>query len=169
MYPMADSYDVYLVLHPFRGNVARLRALVRPLARIDRIYLSSVEIFYRLASDTALAVLSFSRHAQAHLGEDSIHLLALRSQLPMIVPARLPMEERRRFFLEHLSGYEMYQPPSPAGCGELPPVEHAIERLAEQLTSVTGPFPIPLHDTTDDLPLFHPWWRRGTEPELEMS
>lgn len=164
---MADSYDVYLVLHPFRGNLARLRALIRPLARIDGIYLSSVEIFYRLATDTALAVLSFSHHALAHLGEDSIHLLALRSRLPIIVPARLPMEERRRFFLEHLSDYEVYLPPAPAG-GDRPPVEEAIERLAEQLTSMAGPLPIPLYDVTDELPLFHPWWRRDPSPDLEL-
>ena len=104
---MTASYDVYLVLPGFSSNVDRYRLMVAALSVVGREYLPEVEAFYQASLDTALLALRFSPHAVAHLGEDSLHLLAHRSRLPMIVPACLDTPQRRRFFLEQLPSFEM--------------------------------------------------------------
>jgi hypothetical protein len=103
-----DSHDVYLVLHPFRGNVREFGILVRPLADLDQRYLAGAEGFYAPEIDTALVVLRFTRRAYHRLGDRHVELFVGRSGLPMVVPERLNAEARRRFFLEHLSGYSTY-------------------------------------------------------------
>jgi hypothetical protein len=165
---MPETYDVYLVLHPLRTDIARFRTMVQPLARIERDYLGSAEIFYRADTDTALAVLHFTRRAVAHLGEDAIHLLAHRSRLPMIVPACMPTPEHGGSFLEHLRSYELHVPPCCPSIADVPPVAHALDRLVQELAALPRPLALPMLDVTRDLPLFRPWWqRRATSPALD--
>ncbi|GAB4542056.1 MAG: hypothetical protein Tsb0020_54660 [Haliangiales bacterium] len=191
---MTDSYDIYLVLHQVRDRADQYREMVSCLARLDRAFLPRAELFYRAATDTALLVLNFSPHALSYLGEDSIHLLAHRTKLPMLVPSRLSPQQRRRFFRQHLSTYEVYlaphasdhavaasAPPAPAE----PPasdVEMLMRALQQRLASIPAAELASLgrdaehtagaHDTGDspfEFPLFQPWWQQSANRELSSA
>jgi hypothetical protein len=157
---MSSTYDVYLVLQRFRDNVDRYRALVEALRPVGPEYLPAAEGFYQASTDCALVALCFSSHAVAHLGEDSLHLLAHRSRLPMIVPACLASAERRRFFREQLCEYEVQVTPGSV----TDPAGRVIELLARRvpLLAETGA----MHEHGLELPLFQPWWQRQSAPDL---
>ncbi|WP_428265377.1 hypothetical protein [Haliangium sp.] len=166
---MADSYDIYLVLHQVRDNLAGYRSMVGTLDRLERSFLAGAELFYRPSADIALLVLHFSPYALMHLGEDSIHLLAHRTRLPMIVPSRLDDDRRRQFFLDGLSRYEIYLPPSGGGHGDgrFAPATRVLDDLAERLESLPAP-----HDEypagDQELPLFQPRWQRAPSTGADM-
>jgi hypothetical protein len=156
---MSPSYDVYLVLQRFRDNVDRYRAMVEALRPVGGEYLPAAEGYYQASTDCALVALCFSPHALAHLGEDSLHLLAHRSRLPMIVPACLGGAERRRFFCEQLCDYEVQV--APGAVAE--PAARVVELLARRvpvLAENTG------LEHGLELPLFQPWWQRPSAPDL---
>jgi hypothetical protein len=157
---MSASYDVYLVLQRFRDNVDRYRTLVEALRPVGAEYLPAAEGFYQASTDCALVALSFSPHAVTHLGEDSLHLLAHRSRLPMIVPACLDGAERRRFFREQLCGYEVHVEPGPVA----EPAERVIELLARRVPVLAETMALREHGL--ELPLFQPWWQRQSAPDL---
>jgi hypothetical protein len=171
---MTAPYDVYLVLHDFCGNVDRYRLMVAALSPVGREYLPEVEVFYQASLDTALLALRFSPHAVAHLGEDSLHLLAHRSRLPMIVPACLDTPQRRRFFLEQLPSFEVHLTSGPAdtldhAIGDAPepsPAEQAFEFLARRVPLLADPHALAHLSHSEDLPLFHPWWQRASTSDL---
>lgn len=160
---MTDTYEVYLVLRRFRDSVDRYRAMTRSLSRVGPEYLSGAEIFYQPTSDTALLALHFTPYAVMHLGEDSIHLLAHRSRLPMIVPAQLDAAQRQGF-LEQLCSYPMYIGPDPEEGARRSPGEHAIERLAGRVACLTDVSALACVEP--DLPLFRPWWERASASDL---
>lgn len=162
---MTASYDVYLVLHGFGVNVDRYRVMVAALSPVGREYLPEAEVYYQASLDTALLVLHFSPHAVGYLGEDSLHLLAHRSRLPMIVPACLDTAQRRRFFLEQLPSFEVHLT---AGddAPDLSPPEHAFELLARRVHLLADPHALAHLDHSEELPLFHPWWQRATTSDL---
>lgn len=105
---MASTYDVILVLHPFRTHVREHETLCRALRDLDAHYLLGAEGFHQAQIDTALVVLRFSARAADRLGGRFLQLFARRCGLPMIVPAELDAETRRKFFLGHLSRYTTY-------------------------------------------------------------
>jgi hypothetical protein len=180
---MPASYDVYLVLHRFRDNVDRYRVMVGALRPVGAEYLPRAEIYYQASTDSALLVLCFSPHAVMHLGEDSLHLLAHRSRLPMIVPTCLCGEERRRFFLEQLSDYELHlasgsagEPGAPAERGPAPaergpaergPAERVIDLLTRRIPVLADAMAD--RERSPELPLFQPWWQRPSSPDLSSN
>jgi hypothetical protein len=155
-----SAYDVYLVLQRFRDNVDRYRALVETLRPVGAEYLPAAEGFYQASTGCALVALCFSPHAVMHLGEDSLHLLAHRSRLPMIVPACLDAAGRRRFFREQLSDYEVHV----ASGAVADPAGRVVELLARRVPVLaeTGA----MHEHGVELPLFQPWWQRQRSPDL---
>lgn len=163
---MSASYDVYLVLHGFCGNVDRYRLMVAALSPVGREYLPDAEVYYQAGLDTALLALRFSPHAVAHLGEDSLHLLAHRSRLPMIVPACLDTPQRRRFFLEQLPSFEVHLAPGADDEPDLSPPAQAVELLARRVPVLADPHALAHLDHSEDLPLFHPWWQRPAASDL---
>lgn len=163
---MTASYDVYLVLHDFSGNVDRYRLMVAALSPVGPEYLPEVEAYYQPSLDIALLALHFSAHAVGHLGEDSLHLLAHRSRLPMIVPACLDTPQRRRFFLEQLPSFEVHLAPGPDDERDLSLPEQVIELLARRVPLLADQHAFAHLEHPEDLPLFHPWWQRPTTSDL---
>lgn len=154
---MGGSYDVILVLHPFRNNVREFQILVRPLEALDEEYLLGTEGLFNPKTDTALIVLRFSEEAAKRLGAYTIHLFASRSGLPMIVPARLEPEQRRRFFIEHLTpSYNVYAQLYPSADEPASLVERAIDTLTGHLETVPYIEPSPSFDIQRAMPLFNP-------------
>jgi hypothetical protein len=152
---MERSFDVYLVLHPFRESVREFQILVRPLADLDATCLSGAEGFYRPSIDTALVALRFSDATVARIGEEMALVVAARCGLPMVVPDRLSPDDRRAFFLSHLSRYttylQLYQSAfEPAGLAE-----RVIGALAEHLTTAAPTRARPF-DPHAELPLSNP-------------
>jgi hypothetical protein len=154
----AASYDVYLVLHPFRANVREFQILTRPLGDLDALYLDACEGFYAPEVDVALAVLCFSQRARARLGPKLIHQFAGRSGLPMVVPEQLPTELQHQFLIEHMEIYTTYVQQYASKAETMPLVERTIVRLAEHL----DPLPRPrtetelLFDVEAELPVLNP-------------
>ena len=105
---MSSPHDVFLVLHPFRENVAEFQILLRPVADLGKHRLEGAEGFYDPTIDTALLVLRFPSELVDHWGVRVINLFASRCGLPMVVPSELSPSARRRFFLEHVSRYDTY-------------------------------------------------------------
>ena len=163
---MTASYDVYLVLHGFCASVDRYRIMVAALSPVGREYLPDVQVYYQASLDTALLALHFSPHAVTHLGEDSLHLLAHRSRLPMIVPACMDTPQRRRFFLEQRPSFEVHLAPEADDAPDLSPPAHAFELLARRVHMLADPHALAHLDPSEDLPLFHPWWQRATTSDL---
>lgn len=162
---MTDTYEVYLVLRRFRDSVDRYHATAGALSRVGLEYLSGAEIFYQPTTDTALLGLHFTPYALMHLGEDSIHLLAHRSRLPMIVPAQLDAAQRQSF-LEQLSSYPVYIEPNPDEAAGQSPGVHAIERLARRVACLSDVSALGCAESTQELPLFRPWWERASTSDL---
>lgn len=104
----STTYDVFLVLHPFRENVAEFRILVRPLSELGRKHIVGAEGFYDGSIDTALLVLRFPEELVEHWGPTIINTFAKRTGLPMVIPSELSPRSRRQFFLEHVSRYDTY-------------------------------------------------------------
>lgn len=154
-----ESHDVYLVLHPFAGNVREYRILVRPLGDMDQRYLAGAEGFYRPDLDIAMVVLRFTPRAYERLGDKLMSMFCGRSGLPMVVPGRLDASRRRAFFLEHLSGYTTYVQLYPED-GALPLAERVLVHLEEHLAGRAAPgvsFDIEAH-----LPIANPRRERWT-------
>lgn len=128
-----ESHDVYLVLHPFAGNVREFRILVRPLGDMDQRYLSGAEGFYRADLDVALLVLRFTARAHERLGDRLMAMFCGRSGLPMVIPSRLDPNQRRAFFLEHLSGYTTYVQLYPDVDDETALAERVLVHLTDHL------------------------------------
>jgi hypothetical protein len=153
---MERSFDVYLVLHPFRDNAREFQILVRPLADLDAACLAGAEGFYRPSIDTALVALRFSEEAIARIGERMALGVASRCGLPLIVPDRLSHEERRHFFLTHLSHYSTYLQLYQSAHEHAGLAERVIGALTEHLAALPHAPPrpfapdaeLPLHDVT---------------------
>jgi hypothetical protein len=148
---MAPTFDVFLVLHPFRDNVAEFQIMLRPVCDLRRKQLVGADGFYRPRIDTALLVLRFSPGLLDYWGDKIITLFASRCGLPMVVPAELSPRERRRFFLEHLSRYDTYvqQYWDPHEALPLPVrvLEHLREHLDDDPVDAVAfdPRSLPLH------------------------
>jgi hypothetical protein len=127
---LADSYDVYLVCHPFAKHVTSYRSLLHGLGDLDGHHLAGAEGFYRPDLDTALIVLRFTLRAHRRLGDGLIEMLSGRAGLPMVIPDRLDPTTRRNFFLDHVSRYTTYVQLYP-GPDPLPLAERVAVRLAE--------------------------------------
>ena len=154
---MGDHYDVILVLHPFRNNVREFQILVRPLAVLDSEYLVGTEGLFNPKTDTALIVLRFSEEAVKRLGAYTVHLFAGRSGLPMIIPAKLTPEERRKFFIEHLTAsYNVYVQLYPASDEPGSLVERSLTTLCGHIETLPHIEPPADFDIQRSMPLFNP-------------
>lgn len=155
---MSSTFDVFLVMHPFRDNVREFQILVRPLADLEPVHLVDAEGYYNPNLDTAAVSMRFDRRAVASLGEPALLALAGRSGLPMVVPARLSGVERQRFFLDHLSRYSTYvqQYYEPREATSM------VERVLACLAAHTASDPARAARSFDvhDLPLINPRRRR---------
>ena len=127
---LGDSYDVYLVCHPFASRVSGYRVQLRMLGDLDGHHLAGAEGFYRSDLDSALVVLRFTLAAHRRLGDGVLEMLARRAALPMVIPDRLDPDARRRFFLDHVSRYTTYVQLYP-GPDPVPLAERVAVRLAE--------------------------------------
>ncbi len=149
---MGSTYDVFLVMHPFRDNVREFAILTRPLADLDDGQLAGVDGYYAPPLDTALIALRFDEGALRRLGERVVQLFASRSGLPMVVPPTLPPSARRYFFLEHLSRYttylQHYGPASP-GHGIVEGMVRSLGEHVEELPATSASF-----DAYQELPIF---------------
>lgn len=156
---MASSFDVFLVLHPFRANIREFQILMRPLGDLETAYLRGAEGFYAHRIDTALVVLRFSERAIERLGERMIALFAGRSGLPMVVPDKLTADQRRAFFLEHLTGYNTYVQHYAARDEEYPLLERVVVSLAEHVQGLPASPGSHLFDIESELPVYGDWRR----------
>ena len=156
---MASSFDVFLVLHPFRANIREFQILMRPLEDLEAHYLRGAEGFYSHRIDTALVVLRFSERAMEHLGERTIALFAGRSGLPMVIPDRLSSADRRRFFLEHVTNYNTYVQHYAARGEDYPLLERVVVSLAEHLQGMPWSPDSHKFDIARDLPVYGEWRR----------
>ena len=151
---MDATYDLFLVLHPFRDNVTEFQIMVRPLASLEHHQLLGAEGYYARRIDTALLVLRFPRRLVVHRGAPAIHALVGRTGLPMVVPDELGPAQRRRFFLDHLTGYRVYVQQYPDRDDHCSLAVRTIGCLAEHAAAM----PPPSHDVhfnaARELPLF---------------
>ena len=154
---MGGSYDVILVLHPFRNNVQEFQILARPLAVLDGEYLIGTEGLFNPKTDTTLIVLRFSEDAAKRLGPYTIHLFAGRSGLPMIVPAKLTPAQRRKFFIEHLTAsYNVYVQLYPVAKEPGSLVDRALNTLSGHIETLPYIEPPADFDIQRSMPLFNP-------------
>jgi hypothetical protein len=102
------SYDVYIVLHPFRALVHEFAETIRPVAECECEQLTGVEGYYCEAIDSAILNLRFRVDFVSLLGSRRVIELVSRWGRPVIAPAELAEDERTRFFLDHLSRYSTY-------------------------------------------------------------
>ena len=158
------TYDVYLLLNPFRSNVREFCILTHVLADLEGVYLDSAEGYYAPDIDSALVVLCFSDRARRRLGPSMIHQFAGRSGLPMVAPEALSSEVAQRFLVDHMSRYDTYVQQYAASDEPVSLVERTILHLAEHV----GPLPRAgtesdcNFDLDDELPLLNP--RKATHP-----
>ncbi len=150
---MAPTYDIFLILSPFRDNVAEFQILVRPLSDLGQKHLIGADGFYNATLDTALLCLHFREELIEHWGPKIINLFAQRTGLPMVIPAELSPRQRRRFFLEHVSGYDTYVQQYWARDEALPLPTRVLEHLREHVSTLPAPMPGVFFDTRN-LPLF---------------
>lgn len=148
------TYDVFLVLHPFRDNLAEFQILVRPLAQLDHHHLVGAEGYYARRIDTALLVLRFSEQIVHQLGAPAIHALAARPGLPMVVPAQLGPAQRRQFFLDHLTRYRVYVQQYPDRDDHCSLPVRTIGCLGEHVAAMPPPSADVRFDATRELPVF---------------
>ncbi len=154
MSPLTATYDIFLVLHPFRDNLREFQVLAQPIAELSARHVHSVEAYYAPRIDTALVALRFSQLVVDRWGLDVVHAYAARTGLPMVVPGQLSARYRRRFFLRHLSGYSTYVQHYPRAACKAPLVENAIQSLWEHLASDDTELLPCAFDPVRDLPLF---------------
>jgi hypothetical protein len=128
------TYDVFLVLSPFRDNVAEFTILSRPLADVHRRHVHDAEGFYCPDIDTALVALRFMPRVVERWGSSLIHLFAGRAGLPMVIPDELEPEQRRSFFLDHLSRYTTYVQHYPRRDDSEPLIQRVVMALAEHIS-----------------------------------
>lgn len=161
---MAATYDVFLVLRPFRHNVSELQLLLAPLARLGRSHMASADGYYSDELDTALVALRLHAEVFARLGHEGIRALVDGTGLPVIVPCVLEPEARERFLREHLSRYSTYVQLYPHGCESAPVAERVVQALAAHFSlrgSTAGPV---LYDLEGELPLPMPGAARRITP-----
>lgn len=158
------TYDVFLVLHPFRDNVREFQVLVRPLADLQRRYLAGADAYYCHKIDTALIALRFPQRVEERWGRRLIHLLAARPGLPMVIPRTLSNAERRGFFLQHVTRYTTYLQHYPHRDESMPLVERAVLNLADHLREAPPPASDCYFNVAENLPLHHHKRRGGTVP-----
>lgn len=157
-----DTYDVFLVLHPFVDNIREFQVLVRPLADLQRRYLAGADTYYCRKIDTALVALRFPTRVEERWGRRLIHLLAARPGLPMVIPRTLSVTERREFFLQHLTRYTTYLQHYPHRDETMPLVERAVLNLADHLRGSPRPASDCYFNVARHLPLYHHKRRGGT-------
>lgn len=158
---MKGSYDVILVLHPFRNNVDEFRVIARPLDELDREYLIGTEGLFNPKTDTALVVLRFSEEATRRLGAPTVHLFAGRAGLPMILPTKLTPVQRRRFFIEHLTAsYNVYVQVYPSSDEPGSLVDRTLVTLSGHIETLPYIEPPANFDIQRSMPLFNPQLER---------
>jgi hypothetical protein len=156
---MASSFDVFLALHPFRANIREFQILMRPLGDLETRYLRGAEGFYSHRIDTALVVLRFSERALEKMDERTVALFAGRSGLPMIIPDKLSAEDRRRFFLEHLTSYNTYVQHYASRDEQYPLLERVVVSLAEHVRGLPASPDSHRFDIASELPVYGDWRR----------
>lgn len=150
---MAATYDVFLVLRPFRHNAGELRLLLAPLAHLGRTHLAGADGFYSDELDTALVALRLHAEVFARMGHEGIRQLVDGTGLPVLIPCVLEPAARERFLHVHLPRYTTYVQLYPHGCESVPVAERVVLALAEHFDpSAPAPRPV-LHDLDGELPL----------------
>ena len=158
---MTGTYDVILVLHPFRNNVEEFRVIAQPLGELDRQYLTGTEGLFNPKTNTALIVLSFSDEATRRLGAPTVHLFAGRAGLPMIIPTKLTPLQRRRFFIEHLTAsYNVYVQTYPSSDEPGSLVDRTLVNLSGHVETLPYIEPPASFDIRSSMPLFNPQLER---------
>jgi hypothetical protein len=127
------TYDIYLLMRRFRAEAMAYRAQVRPLAPLEFGYLSSAEGFYSPRLGSALLGLRLDERAVARMGHDSLTWLLERCDLRYVIPARLVPDQRRRFYLEHLTRYTTYVQQYPDRQESVPLLERVLLHLAQHV------------------------------------
>lgn len=134
------TYEVCLVLPQMAECWDEILPLLRPLmARVEGATLAGIDLHYRADTDTALFTLKLdgrflSRTLLSYLAQDAANVGGA-----LLETARLPEEERRRFFLEYLPLYELRVP-------GLPTLDDALRLLGREFgrrppRSRTMPYP----------------------------
>jgi len=103
-----DTFDIYILMRPFREIVAELRHLLEPLHSLEQRLAAGAEGYYAPRLDTALLAIRFDRAQAATLGHARLRSLVASVGLPIITPEALSFEHRCQFFLEHLANYTTY-------------------------------------------------------------
>jgi hypothetical protein len=148
------TYDVFLVMHPFRDNVAEFQILVRPLASVEEHrHLVGAEGYYARCIDTALLALRFPERMVQRWGSRTILVLAGRTGLPMVVPSELAPAQRRHFFLDHLTRYRVYVQQYPDRNDHSSLAVRTLQNLAEHVAAMPPPSRDTHFDAARELPL----------------
>jgi len=147
------TYDLFLVMHPFRDNVAEFQILVRPLAALEERHLIGAEGYYARCIDTALLVLRFPEKMVQRWGSKVMLVLAGRTGLPMVAPSELAPPQRRQFFLEHLTRYRVYVQQYPDRNDRTPLAVRTLASLSEHVSAMPPPPRDAWFDAARELPL----------------
>jgi hypothetical protein len=128
----APTYDVFLVLHPFREVVPELKILMRPVMHLEAHHLVGAEGYYAAATDAALINLRFHRDRADRIGHGSVVAMLGELGLPAFAPEELSDEEKHSFFLDHLAAYSTYVQHYAVHEADGPPLfDRVIDSLAE--------------------------------------
>ena len=150
--PVPRTYDVFLVMHPYRRNLAEFRVLIRPLRESARC-LAGAEGYYCDPLDTALVALRFHRPAdERHISR--ILAIAALPGLPMVVPEQLSARERRYFFLQHVTRHGTYVQQYANYQDRTPLVERVLETLSQHLAPTISTHAGRGFDVERELPLY---------------
>jgi len=125
-----DTYDIYLLMRPFRELVSELRHLLEPLHGLEERLAVGAEGYYAPRLDTALLAIRFDRAQAARLGQKRLRSLVASVGLPIITPETLSFEHRCQFFLEHLANYTTYVQQY-RSCGEPSLIDRVVADLAD--------------------------------------
>jgi CheY-like chemotaxis protein len=125
------THDMFLVAQRASTRLAPLRdAMEQLFAHIGATRLRSVDLYYRSQTDVALLALHLERARLSPAALAALEGAAMRAELAVLEPARLPEAERARFYQSYLGQYELR-------LERLGAPDDALVRLEEHLASVS--------------------------------
>ncbi len=112
--PTPRSYDVFLTLNHAGGEAEELVPLCAAMqVNTAHARLLGVDLYYRAETDVMILALRFDANAATGTLLQRVYEDAEKIGALVIEAARLPEEDRRRFYDEHLTSYPLHIPGLP--------------------------------------------------------
>jgi hypothetical protein len=103
-----ETCDIFLVAQRAATRFGELRDAMKTLfAQVGATRLRSVDVYYRSETDVALVALHLDRSQLSPLTMAQLEGSAMRAQMAVLEPARLPSGERARFYQSYLPQYRV--------------------------------------------------------------